>query len=77
MYTKQKDKAIFDDSPGTGPQLAPRLLVASGHNRERYNDVSELQKYTVIAFVIVIERNGRETDTLAIYLSYFVKTNLS
>jgi len=77
MYTKQKDKAIFDNMPGTGSQLAPRLLVASGHNRERYNDVSELQKYTVIAFVIVIERNGRETDTLAIYLSYFFKTNLS
>ncbi|MBA6225279.1 hypothetical protein H4J51_08960 [Colwellia sp. MB02u-18] len=77
MYKKQKDRAIFDNMPGTGPKIAPRLLVASGHNRERYNDVSELQKYTVIAFVIVIERNGRETDTLAIYLPYFFKTNLS
>ena len=73
MYKKQKDRAIFDNMPGTGPKLAPRLLVASGHNRERYNGVSELKKYTVI----VIERNGRETDTLAIYLSYFFKTNLS
>jgi hypothetical protein len=34
----QQDKVIFDSLSGAGPQLAPRLLVAFGSNRDRYND---------------------------------------
>ena len=60
-YKTQQDKVIFDSLPGAGPQLAPRLLVAFGSNRERYNDASELQKYAGIA--PVIERSGKKTWT--------------
>ena len=60
-YKAQQYKVIFDSLPGAGPQLAPRLLVAFGSNRERYNDASELQKYAGIA--PVIERSGKKTWT--------------
>jgi transposase len=60
-YKVQPDKPIFDSLPGAGPQLAPRLLVAFGSNRERYNDASDLQKYAGIA--PVIERSGKKMWT--------------
>jgi len=60
-YKTQQDKNIFDSLPGAGPQLAPRLLVAFGNNRERYKDASELQKYAGIA--PVIERSGKKMWT--------------
>ncbi|XQW86748.1 IS110 family transposase [Thalassotalea piscium] len=60
-YKAQDDKVIFDSFPGAGPQLAPRLLVAFGSNRDRYNDASELQKYAGIA--PVIERSGKKMWT--------------
>jgi len=60
-YKAQDDKVIFDSLPGAGPQLAPRLLVAFGNNRDRYNDASELQKYAGIA--PVIERSGKKMWT--------------
>jgi transposase len=61
IYKTQNDKVIFDSLPGAGPQLAPRLLVAFGNNRERYHDASELQKYAGIA--PVIERSGKQMWT--------------
>jgi transposase len=60
-YKAQDDKVIFDSLPGAGPQLAPRLLVAFGKNRERYEDASEIQKYAGIA--PVIESSGKKTWT--------------
>ena len=60
-YKAQDDKVIFDSLPGAGPQLAPRLLVAFGSNRDRYNDAAELQKYAGIA--PVIERSGKKMWT--------------
>lgn len=60
-YKAHDDKVIFDSLPGAGPQLAPRLLVAFGSNRERYEDASELQKYAGIA--PVIERSGKKMWT--------------
>lgn len=60
-YKSHDDKVIFDSFPGAGPQLAPRLLVAFGSNRERYEDASELQKYAGIA--PVIERSGKKMWT--------------
>lgn len=60
-YKDQKDKIIFDSLPGAGPQLAPRLLVAFGNNRDRYHDASEVQKYSGIA--PVIERSGKKKWT--------------
>ena len=60
-YKAQQDNIIFDSLPGAGPQLAPRLLVAFGCNRDRYHDASELQKYAGIA--PVIERSGKKMWT--------------
>ncbi len=60
-YKEQENKNIFDSLPGAGPQLAPRLLVAFGNNRERYHDASELQKYAGIA--PAIERSGKKVWT--------------
>jgi len=60
-YKSQDDKVIFDSFPGAGPQLAPRLLVAFGSNRDRYEDASDLQKYAGIA--PVIERSGKKMWT--------------
>jgi len=60
-YKTQHDKVIFDSLPGAGPQLAPRLLVAFGSDRERYQNACELQQYAGIA--PVIERSGKKMWT--------------
>jgi transposase len=56
-YKSQRDKPIFDSLPGSGAKFAPRLLVAFGSDRSRYNDASDIQKYAGIA--PVIERSGK------------------
>jgi transposase len=53
------DYALFADLPGAGPHLAPRLLVAFGEDRERYQGAEELQKYSGIA--PVTERSGKKS----------------
>jgi len=60
-YKQQNDKNIFDSFPGAGPQLAPRLLVAFGSKRSRYQDASEIQRYAGIA--PVLERSGQKSWT--------------
>jgi len=60
-YKVQSDRPIFDSFPGAGPQLAPRLLVAFGSNRDRYASADELQKYAGIA--PVIEQSGQKKGT--------------
>jgi len=57
-YKSQTDKRIFDSFPGAGAQLAPRLLVAFGVNRDRYDIADEVQKYTGVA--PVIEQSGQK-----------------
>ncbi|MFB3077122.1 MAG: transposase, partial [Lysobacterales bacterium] len=53
------DFALFNALPGAGPQLAPRLLVAFGEQRNRFAGASEFQKYAGIA--PVTERSGNKT----------------
>lgn len=60
-YRQQADRNIFSSFPGAGPKLAPRLLVAFGTNRDRYNSAAELQKFSGIA--PVIERSGKKSWT--------------
>ena len=60
-YKTQDDRLIFDSFPGAGPQLAPRLLVAFGSNRDRYHSAAEIQKYAGIA--PVIEQSGKKKWT--------------
>ena len=52
------DYAFFQDLPGAGPQLAPRLLVAFGEQRGRFDNAASLQKYAGIA--PVTERSGQK-----------------
>ena len=60
-YKKQSDAKIYDSFPGAGPKLAPRLLVAFGTNRERYQKAEQLQMYAGIS--PVIERSGQKSWT--------------
>ena len=60
-YQSLDDRYLFDCLPGAGAQLAPRLLVAFGSNRARYQSASELQKYSGIA--PVIEKSGQKSWT--------------
>jgi transposase len=60
-YAQQADRKIFDSLPGAGAQLAPRILVAFGSDRSRYNDSSEIHKFAGIA--PVIERSGKKSRT--------------
>ena len=52
------DYALFSSLPGAGPNLAPRLLVAFGEQRERYKTAADLQKYSGVA--PVTERSGKK-----------------
>ena len=52
------DYALISALPGAGPSLAPRLLVAFGEQRERYNSAADIQKYSGIA--PVTERSGKK-----------------
>lgn len=61
LYRPLADREIFDSFPGAGPQFAPRLLVAFGSNRDRYQVASEVQKYAGIA--PVVEASGKSSWT--------------
>ena len=52
------DYGLFSPLPGAGPLMAPRLLVAFGEDRERYQNAEELQKYAAVA--PVTERSGNK-----------------
>ncbi len=43
------DSALFSSLPGAGPVLVPRLIVAFGTRRERYDSASQMQCYSGIA----------------------------
>lgn len=59
LYKKLPDSKLFDSFPGAGAQLAPRLLVAFGTDRSRYESAAEVQKYSGVA--PVIERSGKQS----------------
>jgi transposase len=59
LAPQHPDYALFDVLPGTGPSLAPRLLVGFGEQRERFANAAEVQKCTGIA--PVTERSGQST----------------
>lgn len=58
VATQHVDYAFFSSLPGAGPNLAPRLLVAFGEQRERYKTAADLQKYSGVA--PVTERSGKK-----------------
>ncbi len=53
------DYALFSSLPGAGALLAPRLLVAFGEQRDRFEGADEFQKYSGIA--PVTERSGNKS----------------
>jgi transposase len=52
-FDRQPDAQLFASFPGAGAQLAPRLLVAFGPDRSRYDHALQLQQYSGIAPVKV------------------------
>jgi transposase len=60
-YAKMADRVIFDSLPGAGAQVSPRLFVAFGNDRDRYDDASDIQKYADIA--PVTESSGKKSWT--------------
>ena len=58
IYSEMPDADLFNSLPGTGVCLGPRLLVAMGENRDRFNTASEVQMYAGIA--PVTERSGKK-----------------
>ena len=52
------DYALFSALPGAGPALTPRLMVAFGEQRERFENAADVQKYSGVA--PVTERSGKK-----------------
>ncbi len=59
LAPQHPDYELFNTLPGAGPSFAPRLLVAFGEQRDRYNNASDVQKYSGIA--PVTERSGKKS----------------
>jgi len=53
------DYELFSPLPGAGPVHTPRLMVAFGEQRERFNNAAEVQKYGGLA--PVTKRSGQST----------------
>ena len=58
LAAKHEDFELFKSLPGAGPSLAPRLLVAFGEQRDRFQSAQDLQKYSGVA--PVTERSGKK-----------------
>jgi hypothetical protein len=56
------DYSLFQELPGAGPHLAPRLLVAFGEDRDRFCGADELQKYAGIAPVFLAQYAGKQPE---------------
>jgi len=49
LFGQHPDQGLFADLPGAGEALAPRLAVAFGTDRHRYQSAEELQQFAGIA----------------------------
>lgn len=58
LWSDHPDRTIFDSLPGAGPVLAPRLAVAFGVDRNRFDRACDVQCYSGIA--PVIEQSGQQ-----------------
>ena len=57
LFDRHPDQGLFASLPGAGEALAPRLAAAFGTDRQRYQDVQELQQFSGIA--PVTEASGK------------------
>lgn len=58
LYAEHPDREVFDSFPGAGPTLAPRLAVAWGIDRSRYELADELLRFSGIAPVTEASGNS-------------------
>lgn len=58
LFKAHADSDLFAALPGAGPHLAPRLLVAFGEDRSRYESAQEILRYAGIA--PVKEKSGKK-----------------
>jgi hypothetical protein len=49
LVASHPDAALFASLPGAGKVLVPRLIVAFGTDRDRYQNAGEMQRYSGIA----------------------------
>jgi transposase len=56
-FHRHADHEIFDSLPGAGPVFGPRLLVAFGTNRERFDSADEMNRLSGVA--PVLKRSGK------------------
>jgi len=57
VFAVHEDHDLFATLPGAGPVLAPRLVVAFGTNRDRWQEAGDLQRLCGAA--PVVERSGK------------------
>jgi hypothetical protein len=57
LFKCHPDHFLFENLPGAGEQLAPRLFSLFGSDRTRWADATDIQKYSGIA--PVVERSER------------------
>ncbi len=58
LFDAMEDSNLFKSLPGVGPCLGPRLLVAFGEDRNRFDHAGQIQNYAGIA--PVTERSGQK-----------------
>jgi transposase len=49
LFARQVDAPLFASLPGAGAQFAPRLYVAFGDDRRRYDNAAQIQRYSGVA----------------------------
>ncbi len=59
VFQAHPDRELFESFPGAGPALAPRLAVAMGTDRDRFQSALEIQQFYGTA--PVTERSGKHT----------------
>ncbi|HVA01912.1 MAG TPA: IS110 family transposase [Terriglobia bacterium] len=57
LFGQHPDQELFNSLPGAGEALAPRLAVAFGSDRHRYQSAEELQQFSGVA--PVTESSGK------------------
>lgn len=61
LYAGHPEKSLFDNLPGAGDVMGPRLVAALGRDRERYEDAGEVHQISGIAPVIQASGNSSWT----------------
>lgn len=57
LFSRHPDHDLFEDLPGAGEALAPRLAAAFGSDRDRYESAEEIQQFSGVA--PVTEKSGK------------------